>query len=211
MESCKDADIADLRRDFGAQADQVLAEHGLIVDEDSRDRLLVAIREAERLGAALLAKRAEGDYSPDPNAARFPVLAESSADSRLTRIVEAWKAEAAAVGTAESTITKYERILLRFVAFLGRDDGRAVTTEDVIRFKDHRKDREVPLHPQIVRLGFLEFVAAAPDGYLFSTTCQTQRRSEPNTARSRTALAISPAVFSGRPGFRPTTACAMPS
>jgi integrase len=65
-------------------------------------------------------------------------LADCSPDASLTRIVEAWKAEAAAVGTAESTVTKYERILLRFAKFLGHDDARAVSAEDVIRFKDHR-------------------------------------------------------------------------
>jgi integrase len=142
LDSLQNADIAELRRTLGARADQVLAEHGLIVDGDSRDRLLVAIREAERLGAGLLAKRAEGDYSPDPNAARFPALSDSSPDTGVTRIVAAWKAEAAAVRTADSTITKYERILQRFIAFLGHDDARAVTAEDVVRFKDHRLSKE---------------------------------------------------------------------
>jgi site-specific recombinase XerC len=90
--------------------------------------------------AALLARRAEGDYSPDPNAARFPALADSSPDASLTRLIEAWKA--AAVRTAESTITKYERILQRFAKFLGHDDTRAVTARDVVRFKDHRLREE---------------------------------------------------------------------
>src|SRR5262249_51803393 len=121
---------------------------------DSRDRLLVAIREAERMGAGLLAKRAEGDYSPDPNAARFPALPSSSPNASVTGVTEAWKAEAIAVGTAESTITKYERILLRFVAFLGHDDARAVSSEDVVRFKDHRL-REEGASPKTIKDGDL--------------------------------------------------------
>jgi integrase len=115
---------------------------------------LAAIQEAERLGAALLAKRSEGDYSPDPNAARFPALPECPADAKLSGIVEAWKAEAAAIGTAESTITKYERILLRFAKFLGHDDARTVTASDVIRFKDHRL-REEGASPKTIKDGDL--------------------------------------------------------
>jgi hypothetical protein len=103
IEGQDDVSLAELRSLFGAQAEQILAEHSLIIDRGSRDRLLPAIREAERLAAALLAKRAEGDYSPDPNAVRFPVLPDSSQNANLTCLIEAWKAEAAAVGTAEST------------------------------------------------------------------------------------------------------------
>jgi len=152
--SPREVDIATLRSIFGEQADQVLAEKGLVPDTDSRDRLLVAIREVEQLAAALLAKRAHGDYSPDPNAARFPALPVSATDGRLTRIVAAWKAEATAVGTAGSTLTKYERILQRFVRFLGHDDARAVTAEDVIRFKDHRL-REEGANPKTIKDGDL--------------------------------------------------------
>jgi hypothetical protein len=58
------------------------------------------------------------------------------------------------VGAAESTITKYERVLFRFIAFLGHDDGRSVTAVDVVRFNDHRL-REQGASPKTIKDGDL--------------------------------------------------------
>jgi integrase len=59
------------------------------------------------------------------------------------------------------------------IAQLRKQDVRQVDgvwsmrlTTDAGNIKD-REDREVPLHPQIIKLGFVDFVDAAPDGYLF--------------------------------------------
>ncbi|MBB3903591.1 site-specific integrase [Methylobacterium brachythecii] len=57
---------------FGRGADAVLARHGLIVDADSRARLIDQIGRAMLQAGEANFARADGDYSPDPAAVRFP-------------------------------------------------------------------------------------------------------------------------------------------
>ncbi|MFG1433393.1 DUF6538 domain-containing protein [Xanthobacter sp. V2C-8] len=65
-------DPAKLRVEMASSADDVLATHALVVDEDSRERLMVAMRDAIRDAAGTLRRRAEGDYGPDRVVERFP-------------------------------------------------------------------------------------------------------------------------------------------
>lgn len=67
-------DPAKLRAEMAPSADEVLSAHALVVDEDSRDRLMVAMRDAIRDAAGTLRRRAEGDYGPDAVVQRFPPL-----------------------------------------------------------------------------------------------------------------------------------------
>ena len=140
--SIDDSDEPELERIVGRQVDGMLACKGILVDGESRRRLLLAVRDVMRDVSALLGRRAEGDYSPDANAARFPTSTTVDAGASVTSIVRDWKAEASKVGTSEATITKYERIVQRFIAFLDHDDACAVTAQDVIRYKDHRLREE---------------------------------------------------------------------
>lgn len=65
-------DPAKLRVEMAPSADEVLSAHALVVDEDSRERLMVAMRDAIRDAAGTLKRRAEGDYGPDAVVQRFP-------------------------------------------------------------------------------------------------------------------------------------------
>jgi integrase len=78
------------------------------------------------------------------------------------------------------------------IAQLRKQDVRQVDgvwmmrlTTDAGTIKD-REDREVPLHPQVIKLGFVDFVESAPDGYLFldgvkdATTFRAQHRTLKN-------------------------------
>ncbi len=67
-----EAGVGGLERWYGTTADRLLLEHGLMADAESRARLLDELHRAFTMAADLLKTRAEGDYSPDPNAKRFP-------------------------------------------------------------------------------------------------------------------------------------------
>lgn len=56
----------------------------------------------------------------------------------ISGLVDLWWAEAKAAGRFESTYDANERAARYLAEFLGHDDANAVTTEDVLRFKDKR-------------------------------------------------------------------------
>jgi integrase len=125
--------------------DRVLARHGLVVDDDSRSRLLTELRKVIGQAALRLRDNALGDYGHDKNAERFPPLELASPKSKLpggdvtlTGLVELWWGECKAVGMAESTYVNYRGTIRKFVAFLRNDDATRVTTQHVLDFKDHR-------------------------------------------------------------------------
>lgn len=55
----------------GPSVDAMLLKEGLVVDEESRVRLVEAVDQALVQANQLLFRNAEGDYRPDPDAARF--------------------------------------------------------------------------------------------------------------------------------------------
>jgi integrase len=56
----------------------------------------------------------------------------------LTEMLGGWWTEAKATGRKPSTYESYRNTVAGLVAFLGFDDAKRVTPEDVVRFKDHR-------------------------------------------------------------------------
>ena len=137
------ADMSEFRAitEFWSPADQLLSKKGVVPDDDSRLRLLLAVRDAYSSSAGLLARRAEGDYSPDTAAARFPpwpTCADPGDRLAISTLHEHWRAEAERTDRSPSTITGFGRVVRNFVAFLGHDDARRVTTDDVVRYKDKR-------------------------------------------------------------------------
>jgi integrase len=85
----------------------------------------------ESLEALLLS----ADQSVLSSATRAPSLAPSVT---LTGILDGWWTEAKATGRKPSTHESYRNTVAGLVAFLGHDDAKRVTPEDVVRFKDHR-------------------------------------------------------------------------
>jgi hypothetical protein len=69
---------AGLARWYGPDADRLLLEEGLVTDDASRARLLTELDRALRQAVDQQLKQADGDYSPDPKANRFPALSVAS-------------------------------------------------------------------------------------------------------------------------------------
>ncbi|WP_434959649.1 site-specific integrase [Labrys sp. La1] len=135
---------------LGSIVDRLLLAHGIRrVDSHSRLILLGAFRDALRDAAASRQRQAEGDYSPDPKAQRFPAWQPSGEPSKpvtvgdngkltLGNIVEGWWAEAKAVGVTQSTYEAYSRKMERLKEFLGHDDAARVTADNIVAFKNKR-------------------------------------------------------------------------
>jgi integrase len=144
-----------MERSFGRSADELLSSKALIVDAESRSRLLEAIARVKRDVAMVLERRAGGDYAPDPGATKFPawqapatgrpapqqvkkVSGAGDGKTSLTAIVTDWWKEAQAAGTKPSTYESYRNTVTNFVAYLGHDEALRVTPMNVVGFKEHR-------------------------------------------------------------------------
>ncbi len=133
---------------FGPMTDLILRKHGLVVDAESRSKLIEQVAIALTQAAERLKGLAEGDYSPDENARRFPAFDKPNEQTTalepkaglltMTAMLEAWEAEAMRLGRANATARRYGSVFKLFRAFLGHDDATTVTDHDVIRYKEHR-------------------------------------------------------------------------
>ncbi|WEK51168.1 MAG: recombinase XerD [Candidatus Kaistia colombiensis] len=139
-----------LERRYGYLVDRVLSRHALRIDRDSYERLLLESTRSLTQATFQLLKHAESDFTPDPEANRFPAFAPPDRkaappptpaalpSATLTGLVDAWWIEAKATGRKPSTFESYRNTMLKFVKHLGHDDASRVTPEDVIAFKDAR-------------------------------------------------------------------------
>ncbi|MGC5778325.1 DUF6538 domain-containing protein [Methylobacterium sp. NFXW15] len=120
----------------GGFSDSFLSRRSLVIDRDSRVRLneqvLVALRQAN----LVLIKRAEGDYTPDPQAGRFPSFPEMKEGERAVSLLTLFDGYAKERRPAQSTVDQWRKHCETFIAFMGRDDAGQVSKADVVRWKD---------------------------------------------------------------------------
>ncbi|UPK20349.1 tyrosine-type recombinase/integrase [Bradyrhizobium sp. 131] len=146
----EDGEPQKLEKQLGAIVDRLLLTKGIRrVDSQSRALLLTAFWMALRDAFVSRQRNADGDYSPDPKAARFPEW-QAPADAPkekpkrgapkncLTGLVEDWWKEAKRAGRKQSTYESYRNSMARLVTFLKHDTASRVTPEDIVRFKDYR-------------------------------------------------------------------------
>ena len=132
---------------FGGMVDAFLAKRGLHVDDDSRwkllDRASIDLAEA----AKKLARNADGDYSPDEYAKRFPAFEQPRSDEApshsLTGLAKAWRKAAQDRGVKKRDADRIEARFCKLIAFLKHDDARRVTKQDIIRWRDHRQSQYI--------------------------------------------------------------------
>jgi integrase len=145
----EETDVPALERIVGPLVDRLLLAEGIAeVTTESRPFLLVAFRRALRDAFAVRQRNAEGDYTPDPNAQRFPDWEAPGSPSKpqtvgpsplgLSALLEDWWREAKATGRKPSTYRSYRDSFKALAAFLKNDDATRVTPDDLVRFKDHR-------------------------------------------------------------------------
>jgi integrase len=79
------------------------------------------------------------DWEPPPEARiTEPSPPADRSVFSLTGMLDGWWTEARATGRKPSTYESYRNTVAGLVTFLGYDDAKQVTPEDVVRFKDHR-------------------------------------------------------------------------
>lgn len=144
-----DTDGPALEQVLGPLVDRLLLAEGIAeVAPESRPFLLIAFHRALRDAFAVRQRNAEGDYTPDPNAQRFPDWAAPDSPNGpqpsglqpvgLAAMLEDWWREAKATGRKPSTHRSYRDSFKALAAFLKHDDAARVTADDLVRFKDHR-------------------------------------------------------------------------
>lgn len=116
-----------------------LSGRGILVDREGFERVRKAVGSALAQGHRTLARYSEGDYRDDPDADRFPSIqaiepAPPPAPALTSKaLFDAYQAEAK---TAASTEKKWRGIFAALVRFVGHDDMRGVTEDDVLRWKN---------------------------------------------------------------------------
>ncbi len=112
-----------------------LATRGMRVDGDAFGRMRSATAAGLAQGHGTLARYANGDYRPDPNAGRFPDRSaiDGKRDALTAKaLFDAYQREAK---VAPATDKRWRGVFAALVRFLGRDDMRAVTEGDLLRWK----------------------------------------------------------------------------
>jgi integrase len=132
-----------LERALGPVVMRLLLRKGIgRVTPATWEMLLVAFWQSMRDAFESRKRNADGDYSPDLKAERFPEWNPTSASRgpamSLKGLVAAWWVEAQATGRKPSTHESYRNTMAAFVEYLGHDDATRINRNDVIRFKDHR-------------------------------------------------------------------------
>ena len=133
--------LRQLERYVGPFLDATLLREGIVADPQSRLELLQAFATALIDAARTLKKNAEGDYTPDLVANRFPAWdgdkakAVTKHPSALTfdDLLNRWQRENK---RAASSIVSFTHHVADFKAHLGHNEVLRVTKSDVVAWKD---------------------------------------------------------------------------
>ena len=127
---------------FGGIADATLRHEAIITDAESRWKLIEALARDMTEAAEKLARNADGDYSPDIYANRFPAAGEIRGDAptgkKLTELMDAWYAASGPRGTRGRTANRWKRVMVRFIEWLGHDDISRATAHKIQAWGDER-------------------------------------------------------------------------
>lgn len=135
---------------LGGDIDRFLERRGLRLPWQSRNLLCyhgaLALAQAYRE----LAKRAQGDYRPDPDAVRFPAYADAvpPAEPKFKTWRDLYELYLAVSNPAPATRKRQTGVLAAFFGWLGHDDPLQVTRDNA---KDWRTLRLKAVSPQTVR------------------------------------------------------------
>ncbi|GAA3865291.1 DUF6538 domain-containing protein [Celeribacter arenosi] len=146
------ARLSDAHRDkwYGPYVDKLLEEEGIAVDARSWERLIVEVQKAHEQAAEQQHKRSLGDFSPDPNADRFPKdLGETVPDASasgvtLTAVFDHWAKDHLANGKSHNTVTDFGRKIDALKAYVGHEDLDRLTPKIITQWCDHlRLEKEL--------------------------------------------------------------------
>jgi integrase len=140
-------DAAGQERWYGSQVDNLLLERGIVTDSYSRQRLIQEADRAFRQAVEQQLKRAEGDYSPDPKADRFPPLQGDSGpvskDKPTIRgLFKLWERDHLADGKSARTVGDFRQKVESLIAFVKHDNAEDVTPKNIADWCEHLRHEE---------------------------------------------------------------------
>lgn len=165
-----------LEKRYGVLVDWVLAEKGVVITDETRAALIVAVDAAATDAAWRMKRAAAGDYTPDLKAARFPAwtppaeqvaqrAAHKSEHSRQEtvkgpalswdKLISTWEKAHAARGGPETTRREWRARVMAFAKWAGVGPA-SVTADHVRRWRDKRLNDGVS--PTTVGDGDLSFI-----------------------------------------------------
>ncbi|MCZ7453340.1 DUF6538 domain-containing protein [Rhizobium rhizogenes] len=180
--------------------DGALAQRHLTVTQDTYQRLLVEFDRAAGNLAALLHKRASGDFSADTTAERFPSfemavsspsVAPSYTGVTITKLLDGWSSRLKA--PRPQTISRYRGIISQLVAYLGHDDAERLSDADIVRWHGDLMASAAVTHDTFIKA----YRAAISTVYAYGMTAQGGKLVKSNPAAS--LLLEGPAKKRSRP------------
>lgn len=131
-------DAADgLEMRFGLLVDWLLTQNGLIVERETRTRLLAMVAKATDSGSRRLKDNIAGDYGDDHRLARYPVYKPRNGRT-FSQAFDDWIREA---NPAASTRSTWRGHLKSLREFLQHDEIARLRHSDVVSWKDHLVER----------------------------------------------------------------------
>ncbi len=138
---------ASVEKRFGRMVDAFLKKRGIFTVEDSRQKLIDRFSVELSEAAKKLARNADGDYSPDTYATRFPPFDQSSdscaSNKSLRALAGAWHKAALDRDVKKRDADRIKSRFHMLIAFLQHDNVDRVTKHDIIRWGDHRRASKI--------------------------------------------------------------------
>ena len=160
-----DQDAERLEIWYGRTADTILLAHGIRVDLGTRHTLLRQIHSTDIQSLELIKRNAEGNFSPDPMADRFPewvpekTVVALPVEASLSHLFDLWEKDHKADNGATRTASDFAHKVRSLIAFLKYDDAARVTPLEISKWCDCLR-HEKGLSGKTIRDKYLSAVKA---------------------------------------------------
>lgn len=141
-------DEAALEQWYGNTVDELLVSEGIATDAHSRSRLLKEVQRAWEQATQQQNKRSQGDFSPDPEAGRFPEwekpqpVRSAPSGPTIADLFERWEKDHRANGKPDKTVRDFSQKLQSLKAYLGHEDMERITPRHISEWCDDLRDNK---------------------------------------------------------------------
>lgn len=164
---------------YGERADALLARHGLQVRPEDRKRIVLAAADAMHDAHGQLRRNAEGDYRPDPQAARFPPPQRFGPPLTMEALWQDYKEQKQ---VSLNTDKRWGPVMRQLEAFVSVADVRDITEDHLVLWRDHLvKNATDPRTGKNLQLRTIKETYIAAVKAVFSWACG-QRKMKENPA-----------------------------
>ena len=140
----------------GKRVDDHLASRGITVCDRSRRTLLYAVNRAALQASEVVVRQAEGNYTPDPLANRFPVMLGPDPTKSFKAL---WAEYCKARNKDERKALRAQHFFNSMIEHVGTDDMRAVTEQHLLDWRD-KLQASGKLTQQSIKEGYFAHVKA---------------------------------------------------